>query len=75
MVATIALPPARGTSSRKPAARPNSPRATPCARRPLAELVRLDDAAFRSLFAKSPIKRIGRDRFYPQRADRDRQCR
>jgi epoxyqueuosine reductase len=29
----------------------------------LAELVRLDDAAFRTLFAKSPIKRIGRDRF------------
>jgi epoxyqueuosine reductase len=30
---------------------------------PLAELVRLDDAAFRSLFTKSPVKRIGRDRF------------
>jgi len=30
---------------------------------PLAELVRLDDAAFRSRFAGSPIKRIGRDRF------------
>jgi epoxyqueuosine reductase len=30
---------------------------------PLAELVRLDDAAFRALFAKSPVKRIGRDRF------------
>ncbi|MGJ4880428.1 tRNA epoxyqueuosine(34) reductase QueG [Bradyrhizobium sp. HKCCYLRH1065] len=29
----------------------------------LAELVALDDAAFRALFAKSPIKRIGRDRF------------
>ena len=29
----------------------------------LAELSRLDDAAFRSLFAKSPVKRIGRDRF------------
>jgi epoxyqueuosine reductase len=29
----------------------------------LAELARLDDAAFRALFAKSPIKRIGRDRF------------
>jgi epoxyqueuosine reductase len=29
----------------------------------LAELARLDDAAFRKLFAKSPIKRIGRDRF------------
>jgi epoxyqueuosine reductase len=33
-------------------------------RRPaLDELVRLDDAAFRALFAKSPVKRIGRDRF------------
>lgn len=29
----------------------------------LAELARLDDAAFRSRFAGSPIKRIGRDRF------------
>jgi epoxyqueuosine reductase len=29
----------------------------------LAQLVRLDDAAFRALFAKSPVKRIGRDRF------------
>ena len=29
----------------------------------LAELSRLDDASFRALFAKSPVKRIGRDRF------------
>ena len=29
----------------------------------LAELSRLDDAAFRARFAKSPVKRIGRDRF------------
>jgi epoxyqueuosine reductase len=29
----------------------------------LAELARLDDAAFRTLFRKSPVKRIGRDRF------------
>ncbi|MEX0320040.1 MAG: tRNA epoxyqueuosine(34) reductase QueG [Ruegeria sp.] len=29
----------------------------------LAELVALDDAAFRALFSGSPIKRIGRDRF------------
>jgi epoxyqueuosine reductase len=29
----------------------------------LADLATLDDAAFRTLFAKSPIKRIGRDRF------------
>ena len=63
MAATIASRPARGTSSRKPAARSNSPRAKNCARRSLAELARLDDAAFRALFAKSPVKRIGRDRF------------
>jgi epoxyqueuosine reductase len=30
---------------------------------PLADLAGLDDGAFRSLFAKSPVKRIGRDRF------------
>ncbi len=30
---------------------------------PLAWLAALDDAAFRALFSKSPIKRIGRDRF------------
>jgi epoxyqueuosine reductase len=29
----------------------------------LAKLLALDDAGFRALFAKSPIKRIGRDRF------------
>ncbi len=29
----------------------------------LAELLALDDAAFRALFAKSPVKRIGRNRF------------
>jgi epoxyqueuosine reductase len=29
----------------------------------LADLARLDDAAFRVLFAKSPVKRVGRDRF------------
>ena len=30
---------------------------------PLADLAQLDDAAFRALFAKSPVKRIGRARF------------
>ncbi len=30
---------------------------------PLADLARLDDAAFRQLFSGSPIKRTGRDRF------------
>jgi len=29
----------------------------------LADLARLDDPAFRALFAKGPVKRIGRDRF------------
>src|SRR5205807_9487193 len=29
----------------------------------LRDLARLDDGAFRALFAKSPVKRIGRDRF------------
>src|SRR5205085_10399005 len=29
----------------------------------LAQLAQLDDAGFRTLFSKSPIKRIGRDRF------------
>jgi len=29
----------------------------------LAELARLDDSAFRALFSKSPVKRIGRNRF------------
>jgi epoxyqueuosine reductase len=29
----------------------------------LAELAALDDTAFRALFRKSPVKRIGRDRF------------
>ncbi|MFN4041596.1 MAG: tRNA epoxyqueuosine(34) reductase QueG [Brevundimonas sp.] len=29
----------------------------------LADLLALDDPAFRALFAKSPVKRIGRDRF------------
>ena len=29
----------------------------------MAELAALDDAGFRALFAGSPVKRIGRDRF------------
>ena len=31
--------------------------------RPLSELLALDDAAFRQLFAKTPVKRTGRERF------------
>jgi epoxyqueuosine reductase len=34
-----------------------------CANPPLAELLRLDDAAFRARFRGTPIKRTGRDRF------------
>ena len=34
-----------------------------CGHPPLADLLALDDAAFRALFPSSPIKRIGRDRF------------
>ena len=45
------------------AARPSSPRATTLRAPALAELARLDDAQFRSLFAKTSIKRTGRDRF------------
>ncbi|ANK81828.1 MAG: tRNA epoxyqueuosine(34) reductase QueG [Rhizobiales bacterium NRL2] len=30
---------------------------------PLAELLELDDAAFRRMFAQTPVKRLGRDRF------------
>ena len=63
MAATIASPCARGTSSRRRAAKRNSPRATELRAPSLAELARLDDAAFRALFSKSPVKRIGRDRF------------
>jgi len=39
-----------------------APRAELAAPR-LAELARLDDAGFRTLFAGSPVKRLGRDRF------------
>ena len=31
--------------------------------RPLSELLQLDDAGFRALFAKTPVKRTGRNRF------------
>ena len=44
-------------------ARPSSPRATSPARRCLRTLSQLDDAAFRTMFAKTAVKRTGRDRF------------
>jgi epoxyqueuosine reductase len=46
------------------AAREIGLRAREALRQPaLSDLAGLDDAAFRALFAKSPVKRIGRDRF------------
>ena len=41
----------------------------------LADLARLDDAAFRTLFSKSPVKRTGRDRFVRNVLIADRQFR
>ena len=38
-------------------------RASNCEAPPLADLARLDDAGFRALLSKSPIKRTGRNRF------------
>jgi epoxyqueuosine reductase len=46
-------------STREPALLPRADLAAPR----LAELAALDDAAFRQLFAGSPVKRTGRDRF------------
>ena len=43
----------------EPAFLPRPELTAPC----LAELAKLDDAAFRALFRKSAVKRIGRDRF------------
>ena len=43
----------------EPALRPRAELTAPS----LVELAQLDDAAFRALFSKSPVKRIGRDRF------------
>jgi epoxyqueuosine reductase len=42
---------------------PELARAMRCGAIDLQDLARLDDAAFRALFTKSPVKRIGRDRF------------
>ena len=41
----------------------SSPRATWRARRSSPSLLQLDDAAFRAMFAKTAVKRTGRDRF------------
>ena len=63
MAATIASPSARGTDLPTPPGRhlaflPRAELAAPA----LADLLALDDAAFRNVFAGSPIKRIGRNR-------------
>ena len=63
MAATIVSPCARGTSSRKQGREAKLAARAELRAPSLAELARLDDAAFRALFAKSPVKRIGRDRF------------
>ena len=62
MAATTAWPSAPGTSTR--ATRTSTTPPGPAAQAPrLAELARLDDAAFRERFRGSPVKRIGRGRF------------
>ena len=63
MAATIASRSAPGTNSRKPARETKLAARDELRAPPLAELARLDDAAFRALFTGSPVKRIGRDRF------------
>ena len=61
--ATIASPSARGTASpMRPGPTRPSCRAPSWPRRALADLLALDDAGFRKVFAGSPIKRIGRNR-------------
>ena len=55
--ATTASPCARGTSSPRPRARPSCRRWPSTDSPPLAELLALDDAAFRQRFAGTPVKR------------------
>ena len=62
MAAMTASRSARGTNSRNDGEPDFLPRDELTAPR-LADLAALDDAAFRRLFAGSPVKRIGRDRF------------
>ena len=61
--ATTAWRSAPGTSSRRRAARRSSPRARNCARRRWPSLRGSTMRRFARCFAKSPVKRIGRDRF------------
>jgi epoxyqueuosine reductase len=63
MAATIACRPARGTASPTPAgATGPSCRGPELTAPALSDLLALDDASFRAVFAGSPIKRIGRNR-------------
>ena len=71
--ATIVWRFARGTNSRRPGARRSLPRAPHCARRSLPNLARLDDAAFRALFAKSAGQAHRPRPLRAQCADRHRQ--
>ena len=50
---TLASPPAEPTSPAPATVATTAPR----------DVYALDDAAFRALFSRSPVKRIGRDRF------------
>ncbi len=75
MAATTAWPPARGTSSPGRHPRRSSPRATICASRRLAELLALDDAAFRALFLGLAGQAHRPRPLSAQRADRRRQFR
>ena len=61
--ATIASPSARGTNSRSQGREAKLAARDDLRAPKLAELARLDDAQFRALFAKTSIKRTGRDRF------------
>ena len=61
--ATTVSPCARGTNSRAARARQSSRARAESDNPPLAELLPLDDAAFRARFGGTPIKRTGRDRF------------
>ena len=63
MAATIASPSAPGTNSPAAPRRPSSSPVADLEAPPLERLLRLDDHGFRALFAGSPVKRIGRDRF------------
>ena len=60
--ATTASPCARGTSSPEAARETKLQALASTDSPPLAELLALDDAAFRKRFAGTPVKRTGRDR-------------